>query len=241
MRSKSRSIFSNKLLADDPGKASHPMRDLDASEQKIVEAAARFSAETVAPNAEAWDTAGRVPDSFFTDAAKLGLCKLVVPRELDGLGLSATAVTRVAETLAQTSMESAFALLVHNNLAGSVAKNAPAPLIEEQLARMMCGENVGAFLLTEPDFGGTYANRGILHDRLGSYELAIADYARAMELDPELAEGPHWMTRFLRNQSDAPPTIADRLGYLRAELAKPEDERVLRVLEEDAEQRPYQQ
>ena len=153
MRIKSRSIFSNKLLAGDPGKASHPMRDLDESKQEIVKAAARFGAETVAPNAEAWDTAGRVPDSFFTDAAKLGLCKLVVPRELDGLGLSATAVMRVAETLAQTSMESAFALLVHNNLAGSVAKNAPAPLIEEQLARMMRGENVGAFLLTEPDFG----------------------------------------------------------------------------------------
>ncbi|MFP6758442.1 MAG: tetratricopeptide repeat protein [Alphaproteobacteria bacterium] len=111
-----------------------------------------------------------------------------------------------------------------------------------QLGRL--GEALTAFaaaIAAEPDFGGTYANRGILHDRLGSYELAIADYARAMELDPEIAEGPHWMTRFLRNQSDAPPTIADRLGYLRAELAKPEDERVLRVPEEDAEQRPYQQ
>ena len=98
-----------------------------------------------------------------------------------------------------------------------------------------------AAIAAEPDFGGTYANRGILHDRMGSYEAAIADYARALELDPELAEGPHWMTRFLRNQSDAPPTIADRLGYLRAELAKPDDERVLSVPEEDEEQRPYQQ
>ena len=36
-------------------------------------------------------------------------------------------------------------------------------------------------------------------------------------------------------------TIADRLGYLKAELAKPEEERTLRVPEEDAEQRSYQQ
>ena len=63
----------------------------------------------------------------------------------------------------------------------------------------------------------------------------------ALELDPELAEGPSWLTRFLRNQADAPPTIADRARYLRAELAKPESERVLRVPEHDAQQRPYQQ
>jgi hypothetical protein len=64
---------------------------------------------------------------------------------------------------------------------------------------------------------------------------------RALELDPELAEGPHWLTRFLRNQPEAPPTIADRARYLRAELAKPEAERVLRVPQIDAQQRPYQQ
>jgi tetratricopeptide (TPR) repeat protein len=105
-------------------------------------------------------------------------------------------------------------------------------------------EALGAFaaaISADPGFGGVYANRGILHDRMGNYEAAIADYARALEFDPELADGPHWMTRFLRNQSEAPPTIADRLGYLKAELAKPEEQRTLRVPEEDAEQQSYQQ
>ena len=129
------------------------MRELDEREQEIVEAAARFGAETVAPNAEAWDAAGRVPDSFFTKAAELGLCKLVVPRGLDGLGLSVTALAQVAETLAQHCMASTFALFVHNNLAGSIAQNAPAHLIDKQLPRLTRGEAVGAFLLTEPDVG----------------------------------------------------------------------------------------
>ena len=93
----------------------------------------------------------------------------------------------------------------------------------------------------EPEFGGAYANRGILYDRMGQYEQAIADYRHALTLDPELADGPHWMTRFLRNQPDKPPTIADRLAYLEAELAKPPEERVLRVPEADTEQRQYQQ
>lgn len=86
-----------------------------------------------------------------------------------------------------------------------------------------------------------YANRGILLDNMGRHEEALADYTRALALHEEVAKGPHWLTRFLRNQPEPPPTIADRAAYLRAELAKPEAERVLRVPEIDAQQRPYKQ
>ena len=98
-----------------------------------------------------------------------------------------------------------------------------------------------AAIAAEPDFAGSFANRGILHDRMGDHEAAIADYERALALDPEVAEGPHWLTRFLRNQPERPPTIADRLAYLKGELAKPEAERLLGLPEEDQAQRPYQQ
>ena len=91
----------------------------------------------------------------------------------------------------------------------------------------------------EPDFAATYANRGIIYDFLGEYEAAIEDYETALRLDPELAEGPGWLTRFLRNQAKRPPTVADRARYLRAELEKPEGERLLRVPEKDSTQRPF--
>lgn len=90
-----------------------------------------------------------------------------------------------------------------------------------------------------PEFGPTYANRGILHDRMGRYRKALADYRKALRLNEELADGPNWLTRFLRLQPETPPTIADRAEYLQAQLAKPESERLLRVPEEDAKQRPY--
>lgn len=92
-----------------------------------------------------------------------------------------------------------------------------------------------------PGFGATYANRGILLDTMGRHEEALADYDRALELDPELADGPHWLTRFLRKQAETPPTIKGRAAYLRTQLAKPEADRILRVPEIDAQQRPYQQ
>lgn len=91
----------------------------------------------------------------------------------------------------------------------------------------------------QPYFGGTYANRGILYDRMGEYERAVADYEKAVDLSEEVAEGPHWLTRFLRNQPEPPPTVADRLAYLKQELAKPEEERLLRMPEIDKKQRTY--
>jgi tetratricopeptide (TPR) repeat protein len=93
----------------------------------------------------------------------------------------------------------------------------------------------------EPGFAGTYANRGILLDTMGRHEEALADYMVALDLDPTIADGPHWLTRFLRKQPDAPPIIADRARYLQAELAKPEAERVLLQPEIDQQQRPYRQ
>ena len=92
-----------------------------------------------------------------------------------------------------------------------------------------------------PDFAPLYANRAILHDRMGSYSRAVADYEKALALDPSLGDGPHWLTRFLRNQPQRPPGISERAAYLRSELAKPEAERLLRVPERDAAQRPYKQ
>ncbi len=91
----------------------------------------------------------------------------------------------------------------------------------------------------EPEFGASYANRGILNDRIGNYEAAIRDYEKAIKLDPKLSEGPSWITRFLRNQAEKPPTIIDRLTYLQSEMQKPKHQRLLKIPEKDKQQRPY--
>jgi len=89
------------------------------------------------------------------------------------------------------------------------------------------------------NYAQAYADRGILNDRDGRYEAALHDYRKALKLDPELAEGPGWLWRFLRNVPDPPPTIADRADYLEEQLKKPKRERLLRVPELDSKQRMY--
>jgi len=92
----------------------------------------------------------------------------------------------------------------------------------------------------EPDFGGNYAIRGIIHDHMGAYPKAIADYEKALALDPGLADGMSWLDRLLHNVQQRPATVADRLAYLKLQLSLPENERVLRRPAIDDKQRPYE-
>jgi tetratricopeptide (TPR) repeat protein len=88
-------------------------------------------------------------------------------------------------------------------------------------------------------FATAYANRGILNDRTGRFEEAVRDYRKAVELEPEIVEGPGYLWRFLHNVADRPPSVADRADYIEKELQKPESERLLRVPELDEKQRMY--
>ncbi|UCD35166.1 MAG: tetratricopeptide repeat protein [Nitrospiraceae bacterium] len=89
------------------------------------------------------------------------------------------------------------------------------------------------------NFAIAYANRGILYDKTNRFEEALRDYRKAIELNPEVAEGPGWLWRFLHNVQERPPTIADRADYIEEQLQKPEDERLLRVPELDEQQQMY--
>jgi len=88
----------------------------------------------------------------------------------------------------------------------------------------------------DPKMTVAYANLGILHDRRGEYQKALDNYKKALSLDQELLEGPGFLWRFMRNIDKKLPTIADRAGYLEAELKKPVGKRLLSLPEKDAGQ-----
>jgi tetratricopeptide (TPR) repeat protein len=68
----------------------------------------------------------------------------------------------------------------------------------------------------DPNSAVSFANRGILQDRMGFYPEAIADYAKAINMDPHLGEGLDWFTRFLQDRNEKTLTLAKRLQILRA-------------------------
>lgn len=84
-----------------------------------------------------------------------------------------------------------------------------------------------------------YADRGILHDRAGRPEQALADYRRALAIDAETVSGPGWVDKVLYGMPN-PATVAKRVAYLEAQLKLPPAERVLTRPAIDARQRMYQ-
>ena len=115
--------------------------------------AARFAADTMAPAAEAWHDAGSVPRSFFQAAAAAGLTGLLVAPDRGGRGLGVAAYVDVLGSLARVCMAATFALVVHNNLAATVARDGSPVQRARYLDGMLAGDIVGAFLLTEPGAG----------------------------------------------------------------------------------------
>lgn len=82
-----------------------------------------------------------------------------------------------------------------------------------------------------------YANRAIIHDRHGRYEKALEDYVRALQTDEGALGKPALFDRIIHGYRHS--TVRDRAIYLAEQLQLPEDQRVLRVPEKDAEQRMY--
>jgi tetratricopeptide (TPR) repeat protein len=91
----------------------------------------------------------------------------------------------------------------------------------------------------DPAYAIAYADRGIALDRLGRHEEALRDYRKAIEIEPDIVKGPGFLWRFMRNISEKPPSIQQRVNYIEEELKKPPAERKLSLPEMDDDQRMY--
>ena len=132
--------------------------ELSANEERIVNIAADFARDHVMANAPQWEADRYWPLESLKAAADAGLTGLLVPAEQGGKALSCTAMARVMEELASADMAFAFALVVHNNLMGNIAKNGSQEIRERYLPALDRMDKAGTFLLTEPQSGSDAAN-----------------------------------------------------------------------------------
>ena len=82
-----------------------------------------------------------------------------------------------------------------------------------------------------------YANLGILYDRLGRHDDALASYVSSVEADSESVEGPGIMHRIIHNAN--PSSVELRIRYLLSQFELPEEERLFTVPEIDEQQRMH--
>jgi len=136
------------------------MAELNFTDQEaaVIEAAAAFARDVIAPNAAKWEHERVMPRSVLRQAADAGLCRLLVPRDMGGHGLRVLAMAKVMEHLAAADLAAAFALVVHNNFCRSLSANGSETLLQRYLETSSEGETIGSFLLTEPQSGSDAAN-----------------------------------------------------------------------------------
>lgn len=128
---------------------SGPLNQVD---EHFVDKANLFANEHLKPYAEHWEQTKQQPEKTLRMAISQ-FAGIRIPKNLGGNGGSAGTIARVYEELAKVDIGFTGALAVHNNvtIAASLIEN--TSLRDRYLDKLMAGEAIGAFLLTEPDVG----------------------------------------------------------------------------------------
>ncbi len=152
-----KSLFFGRFQAD----VLFPYPQIDAAERdrldELLVEVRRFCAEKI--DAAAIDRNAEIPQSVVNGLGKLGILGLTVPKEYGGPGFSQLANTRVMEIIGGHCGATAVFVNAHHSI------GIRALLLygtEEQkrhwLPKMVSGEHLAAFALTEPEAGSDASN-----------------------------------------------------------------------------------
>ncbi|MEK6204867.1 MAG: acyl-CoA dehydrogenase family protein [Amylibacter sp.] len=131
--------------------------NLSEEQQLFYDTAYAFGQDEIAPNAQAWERDGAIPQSVLKAAGDLGFGGIYVPEELGGAGLSRLDATLIFEALAMACPSVSAYISIHNMCTNMVAKYATDSFKAEWLDRMIGFEIYAAYCLTEPGSGSDAA------------------------------------------------------------------------------------
>src|SRR5260370_29111995 len=123
---------------------------LTTDERALLDSAARFRRDHVAPRAAGWERARQMARESLREAARLGLTGIEVPRAKGGHGAGFVAKALIAEELARSCMAFAFSLINTQNVTARIAGAGSAAQIARYLAPLLAGEVIGGPSLTQP-------------------------------------------------------------------------------------------
>lgn len=128
--------------------------ELSRAERNFLATVERFTAEQVAPHADAWESAEELPRSIFSRAGKIGLMGVTAPKRLGGLGLGYVAYALAIREVARQQAALAIDIAAHNALSvGHILAHGNSAQHRRVFPRLLNGEWLGAWALTEPEAG----------------------------------------------------------------------------------------
>lgn len=127
-------------------------------EQAFLKNVAEFVAHDVAPHAEEWERVEALPREIFSAAGRIGLMGVVAPTVLGGRGFSYAAYALAIREVARQQGALAIDIAAHNALAvGHLLAHGTPAQHARVFPRLLNGEWLGAWALTEPEAGSDSA------------------------------------------------------------------------------------
>ncbi|MDP2242390.1 isobutyryl-CoA dehydrogenase [Pseudomonas sp.] len=132
--------------------------ELSDEQRLLVDSARAFANRELAPHAADWDRDHHFPVDVIKQAAEQGYLALYIKDEDGGLGLSRLSAALIFEQLAAGCVATTAFLTIHNMATWMLASFADQALKDTWLARLVSGELLASYCLTEPDAGSDAAH-----------------------------------------------------------------------------------
>jgi butyryl-CoA dehydrogenase len=135
----------------------------------VREAVRRFARERLAPNAARWDREKLFPTEEVQALARMGMMGVTIPERWDGAGLDTTALAIACEEIAAGDGATCTIVMVSNLVANILMGYGSDAQKEAFLRPVARGEQLGAFLLTEPQGGSDAAAIATRAEKSGAH------------------------------------------------------------------------
>lgn len=132
--------------------------ELSDEQRLLVDSARQFASRELAPHAADWDRDHHFPVDVIKRAAEQGYLALYIGEEDGGLGLSRLSASLIFEQLSAGCIATTAFLTIHNMAAWMLASFADQALKDAWLPRLVSGELLASYCLTEPDAGSDAAH-----------------------------------------------------------------------------------
>ncbi|TIH06645.1 isobutyryl-CoA dehydrogenase [Pseudomonas leptonychotis] len=132
--------------------------ELSDEQRLLVDSARQFASRELAPHAADWDRDHHFPVDVIKQAAEQGYLALYIKEEDGGLGLSRLSASLIFEQLSAGCIATTAFLTIHNMASWMLASFADQALKDTWLPRLVSGELLASYCLTEPDAGSDAAH-----------------------------------------------------------------------------------
>lgn len=141
--------------------------ELNEDQRAFADTAQQFSLERLAPMAAEWDEKQIFPKDVLREAGELGFLSLYTPEAHGGLGLSRLDASIVFEQLSMGCTSTTAFMTIHNMVCWMVASFATEDVRAKYCPKLVTGERLGSYCLTEPNAGSDAASLTTIASKKG--------------------------------------------------------------------------